>query len=160
MDLTVFYDGIRKQKRIAAIGAVFILATGIGLGFVPIADDDPGWVHYFKPAMVLFMVGTGLFVARMAMQKPDQHKLLVAIRSHPQDIVWAYVQRNFSNGAHVGSFLGSGLANGKSAACSVPLGREDEALDLVAMAAPQATLGFSPETKAQFAADPNSLRRS
>ena len=158
MDFSVFYDGIKKQKRIAWIGAVVIFGVGIGLGFIPIAEDDPGWVHVFKPLMVLFMLGTGAAVAKMAVQKPDDHKLLRALRHNPQDIVWGYVQRNFSNGAHVGSFVGIGLANGKAAVCPVPLGQEQGAIDLVAMAAPSATIGFSPELQKQFKNDPGSLR--
>lgn len=159
MDLTIFYDGIKKQKRLAWIGAVLILATGIGLGFIPIGEDDPGWVHFFKPAMVVFMLAVGIGVLRMAIQNPEKHVVIRTLKESPQTIVWGYVQKNFHNGAHAGSFFGIGLESGKAHMGPIPIGKEQEATDVIAMVAPRATLGFSQENVALFKANPAAMRR-
>jgi hypothetical protein len=44
--------------------------------------------------------------------------------------------------------------------CPVAPATGDRSLNVVAMAPPHSTIGFSAEIKATFAADPNSLRRS
>ncbi len=160
MDLTIFYDGIKKQKRIAWIGGVVMLAGGIGLGFIPIADDDPGWVHFFKPAMVLFMIAAGIGVLRMAIQDPEMHKVIRTLKDRPETIVWGYVQKNFQNGAHIASVFGIGVESGKLHMGPIPVGKEQEATDIIAMAAPTATLGFHQDFVAKFKADPASMRRS
>jgi hypothetical protein len=93
-----------------------------------------------------------------SLRKPREPEVgIEALRSRAHEVVWMYVV------VHPGrttSTLAIGLVTGERHGASVPHKRRDEFLHGMAQRAPQATLGYAPDSAARFQRDPASVRRA
>ncbi len=154
--LTPFVELLRKANRLSRIVGVGIALFGAALYLLPAKTDKDALI---KLAIMGAFILLGVVLFGMGFQDPEKNKALVALREHPADIVWVYVQRNHRNGQHVGSQLMLAHVGGKLLQLPLSLGREDELRGLVLPRVPHAHIGYDPEVEARFKNSPASLKR-
>jgi hypothetical protein len=96
----------------------------------------------------------------VAMMPASKHAVIVMLNQRAGDVVWVYPHALEVNGRASQKFVSFGLADGTEKALAIGAKTDPSPLlDHCRAVLPQATVGFSPELRAAFKADPASLRR-
>jgi hypothetical protein len=118
-------------KRTAGIVLALTCAGIASLGFL-----DPKAGLGIQLGLAIPFGALALLFLYVAMMPASKHAVIVMLNQRAGDVVWVYPHALEVNGRASQKFVSFGLV------------------------LPQATVGFSPELRAAFKADPGSLRRS
>lgn len=149
-------EQVRDQKRGLRNGAyalLAIMAIGGVLGEFAVGGRDG------RGIAILAALGSGVGFLFLVMSLGDPAKAagIRTLETRAGEIVWLYVLTQ--GGRSAGSWIVMGLEDGSRVQLTTIMGREQEVLGAVSKLAPQASVGFTPARKAQFAKAPRELRR-
>ncbi|MFO0758732.1 MAG: hypothetical protein U0359_19735 [Byssovorax sp.] len=162
--LQFIIDQVRKDKRSTLWLGPGLIAVSLFVAYAFYVErESSGWAKaIFMWALCALGVAAGISSLRKCLRPPEKDPEVILLATRPEQVVWAHVEIQKTNGVHSASSLKLYTETGESLAVPVPPTTEGAARALAVMKelAPRATLGFSPENEALFAKDPAALRRS
>lgn len=142
-------------KRTAGIVLTLTCTLIASLGFF---DKTAGLG--MKLGLAIPFGALALLFAYVALMPASKHAVIMVLSQRPHDVVWVYPHALEVNGRPSQKFVAFGLADGTEK--TLAIGAKTDPTPLLEhckQVLPQATVGYSPELKAAFKSDPQSLRR-